>query len=186
MRLIVGLGNPGEEYAHTRHNIGFDVVDLLAEELPSSVYWKSECGALCAHVRIEGVEAILMKPLSFMNASGGPVASMVRKHRIALDEIIVIHDDLDLPVGTIRVKPGGGLGGHNGLKSIEAKLGTREWVRVKVGIGRPLGRKSVVDHVLEKPRKDEAEPIAATIAEAAEAVRYLLVHTVGETQNRFN
>lgn len=186
MDLIVGLGNPGEEYAHTRHNIGFDVIDRIVGDLPTSVYWKSEGGALCAHVTLAGREAILMKPMSFMNASGGPVASIVKKYGIKVEEIIVIHDDLDLPPGKLRVKEGGGLGGHNGLRSIDAKLGTREWVRVKVGIGHPPGRKPVVEHVLEHPRKDEAEAIEGAIQEAAEAVIYLMDHTVEETQNRFN
>ncbi len=186
MKLIVGLGNPGDEYAHTRHNVGFDAIDLVAEDLPGTPYWKSEGGALCAHVRRGDEEVILCKPQSFMNASGGPVATIMRKYAIDPSDLIIIHDDLDLPVGTIRVKSGGGLGGHNGLRSIEQKLGGRDWTRVKVGIDHPPGRKSVTDHVLSRPRKDEADSLQEAIGRAAHAAQFLLDHSVIEAQNHFN
>ena len=125
MRLIVGLGNPGDDYAHTRHNAGFDAIDDLAEQLRAT-YWKTECGALTAKVKYRGEELILAKQQSYMNVSGGPVKQLCATYRIAPADIVVIHDELDIDPGTVRVKFGGGLAGHNGLKSIADKLQTKD------------------------------------------------------------
>ena len=153
MHIICGLGNPGEEYEHTRHNAGFDSVDALAEELRVN-YWKNECGALTAKTTYRGEDLLLVKPQGFMNTSGGPLKKVCQAYSATADDVIVIHDELDIDPGTIRVKHGGGLAGHNGLKSIADKLQTKDWTRIRVGIGRPPGRMSVVDWVLGRPKKD--------------------------------
>ena len=141
IKLVVGLGNPGPEYADNRHNAGFMAVDELARELRAT-YWKSEHGALTAHVKRGGQELILAKPQSFMNTSGGPVSKIAAAYKIAPEEILVIHDELDIPNGDVRVKVGGGHGGHNGLRSIHDKLGSNAYARVRVGIDHPPGRKA--------------------------------------------
>lgn len=141
-RLIAGLGNPGPEYEATRHNAGFLALDLLADELGAR-YWKNESGALVAHVQHGDEELLLVKPQAYMNTSGGPISKLAAAYKIAPAELLVIHDEMDLDPGTIRVKVGGGHGGHNGLKSIHAKLGSDAYTRVRVGTGHPPGRKSV-------------------------------------------
>ena len=125
IKLVVGLGNPGPEYDGTRHNAGFLVLDRVAAEFGAN-YWKSECGAETAHVTRNGQELLLAKPQSYMNTSGGPVSKLAAAYKVKPAEILVIHDDMDLEPGTIRVKVGGGHAGHNGLKSIHAKLGSNE------------------------------------------------------------
>lgn len=183
--LIVGLGNPGSEYEHTRHNAGFDALDLIADEVGAR-YWKTECGALCAHVDRHGHALILAKPQSFMNLSGSSVSQLVKKYGVALDHVIVIHDDLDIPVGDIRVKFGGGLAGHNGLKSIADKTSSRDWARIRVGIGRPPGRMDAADYVLRAPRGEEREALEQAQARAAEAVLFYLDNGLVKAQDRFN
>ena len=191
MRVAVGLGNPGEEYAHTRHNAGFEVVDLLASEW-GVTYWKNTCGALVGEGKLRHSDGsvekvILAKPQSFMNTSGGPVSKLMRTHKAAPDHLIVIHDELDIDPGTIRVKFGGGHAGHNGLRSICDKLGTRDWYRVRIGIGRPPGRKPVVDWVLSRPRsKDDTEAFDHAVAEGSNAVLCLIDNGLEKTQQRFN
>lgn len=183
--LIAGLGNPGEEYAHTRHNAGFLVVDELAREAGAR-FWKDECGAKTARARMAGAEVLLAMPQSFMNTSGGPVSKLCREYGVAPDRLIVIHDELDIPAGTIRVKFGGGHAGHNGLRSICDKLGSRDWFRVRIGIGRPPGRMPVADFVLKRPRGEEEDLFAQAVHEGAEAVPYLMEHGLQRTQGRFN
>lgn len=185
MHLIVGLGNPGDEYAHTRHNAGFDAVDLIAEEYRAN-YWKTECGALTAKVRIAGEEALLAKPQSYMNTSGGPVKQLCSAYGIKPVDVVVLHDELDIEPGSIRVKFGGGLAGHNGLKSIADKLQTKDWTRIRVGIGRPPGRMQVVDWVLTVPRKDGWEDFVQGTQLAAEAVPFFLENGLEKTQQKFN
>jgi len=158
MRVVVGLGNPGEEYAHTRHNAGFEVVDLLASEW-GVTYWKNTCGALVGEGKLRHSDGsiekvILAKPQSFMNLSGGPTSKLCKEYDCPVEELIVIHDELDINPGTVKVKKGGGHAGHNGLKSIIEKCGSRDFLRVRTGIGRPPGRMSVVDFVLGTPKKD--------------------------------
>lgn len=185
MYLIVGLGNPGAEYEHTRHNAGFDTVDALAEEMGCR-YWKTEGGALAAKGKWRGEEVVLAKPQSYMNTSGGPVKTLMKAYGVAPDHLIVIHDELDIDPGTIRVKFGGGHAGHNGLRSICDKLGTRDWYRVRIGIGRPPGRKPVVDWVLSQPRKDDVEAFEHAVTEGAAAVTFLIDNGLEKTQQRFN
>lgn len=183
--LVVGLGNPGEEYAHTRHNAGFDAIDALGSEAGAR-YWKNECGALTAKGVLAGADVVLAKPQSFMNVSGGPVKQLCNAYGIAPDHLIVIHDDLDIEPGHIRVKFGGGHAGHNGLRSICDKLGTRDWFRVRCGIGRPPGRMPVTDFVLKVPRKDEADDFAHACDRAVQAVPFLIANGLEKAQNQFN
>ena len=183
--VVAGLGNPGEEYAHTRHNAGFDGVDELAQQA-GSPFWKSESGALAARVSLAGQDVLLVKPQSFMNTSGGPLSKLLKLYGVGPDKLIVIHDELDIDPGTIRVKQGGGHAGHNGLKSIEEKLGTRDWLRIRIGIGRPPGRMPTADYVLKRPRGDEEELFCEAVHRGTEAVPFLIEHGLVETQNRFN
>lgn len=188
MILVVGLGNPGDEYAHTRHNAGFDTIDILAERW-GATYWKNKCGALVAEVKpreLGGEEVALAKPQSFMNLSGGPVSKLVKDYGVKIDEVIVIHDDLDLAPGTIRVKQGGGHAGHNGLRSIIDKNGSREFFRVRVGIGRPPGKMPVVDFVLKTPQKQAKEDFEQGCELAADACVSLITDGLQKTQNTFN
>ena len=185
MYLIVGLGNPGEEYEHTRHNAGFDTIDCLAEQAGAR-YWKSECGALSAKGKLAGEEVVLAKPQSFMNTSGGPVKQLCKAYDVPADHLIVIHDDLDIEPGKIRVKFGGGHAGHNGLRSICDKLCTRDWFRVRVGIGRPPGRMPVADYVLSRPRGEEHDDFVFACDRAAQAVPYLIEKGLEKTQTQFN
>lgn len=188
MHLIVGLGNPGDEYAHTRHNAGFDTIDLLAEAWGAR-YWKNTCGALVAEVKpaaLGGEAVVLAKPQSFMNLSGGPVSKLMKEYGLAPQEVIVIHDDLDLDPGAIRVKQGGGHAGHNGLRSIIDKTTSRDFNRVRVGIGRPPGKMPVVDFVLARPRKDALEDFEQGCYRASEACASLIQNGLSKTQNTFN
>lgn len=185
VKLVVGLGNPGPEYADNRHNAGFMVLDKLGAELRAT-YWKTEHGALTAHVKYQGAELILAKPQSFMNASGGPVSKIAAAYRIKPEEILVIHDEMDIPAGDVRVKCGGGHGGHNGLKSIHAKLGSNAYTRVRVGIGHPPGRKPVVDYVLQAPRGAELEAFQVAVGVAADAARCVVDDGPAKAQNRYN
>ena len=189
MRVVVGLGNPGEEYAHTRHNAGFDTIDVLAQDWGVS-YWKNTCGSLVGEgkVRLNGelTKVILVKPQSFMNLSGGPVSKLLKEYDCPVDELIVIHDELDIDPGTVKVKKGGGHAGHNGLKSIIEKCGSRDFMRVRCGIGRPPGRMSVVDFVLGVPKKDAKDDFDAAVQRSAEAVESLLEKGLARTQDVFN
>ena len=183
--LIVGLGNPGDEYAHTRHNAGFDTVDSLANELGVR-YWKTEGGALVGKVSWHDFDLILAKPQSYMNTSGGPVKTLCSTYKVSPDHLVVIHDELDIDSGTIRVKFGGGHAGHNGLRSICDKLGTRDWFRVRCGIGRPPGRLPVADWVLSRPKKEAEQDFAQAVQLAAQATLFLLENGLEKTQQKFN
>lgn len=183
--LIVGLGNPGEEYAHTRHNAGFEVVSELADEAGAR-FWKSECGASTARGSLVGEEVLFALPQSYMNTSGGPVSKLCREYKVPLDRLIVIHDELDISAGSLRVKFGGGHAGHNGLRSICDKLGSRDWYRVRIGIGRPPGRMPVAEYVLKRPRGEEEDLFRQAIHEGAQAVPYLMEQGLAKTQSRFN
>ncbi|MDY4121914.1 MAG: aminoacyl-tRNA hydrolase [Ellagibacter isourolithinifaciens] len=185
MFLIVGLGNPGEEYEHTRHNAGFDTVDKIASEIGVR-YWKNECGALTGKGAYHDIDVVLAKPQSYMNTSGGPVKQLMNAYGVSPDRLVVIHDELDIDSGTIRVKFGGGHAGHNGLRSICDKLGTRDWSRVRCGIGRPPGRMPVADYVLSLPKKDAADDFAQATDLGCEAALFLIEHGLEKTQQKFN
>ena len=173
IRLVCGLGNPGAEYEQTRHNAGFAVVDALAER-HGARYWKSQAGCLVTTVRIAGRDVTLAKPQGFMNTSGGPLSKLMRELRIHPEELLVVHDEVDLPAGEVRDKFGGGLNAHNGLRSIRAKLGPADFGRVRVGIGRPPGRMSVADWALRKLKGNFAEEFDITCEQAADVVEGLL------------
>ncbi|MDR1713295.1 MAG: aminoacyl-tRNA hydrolase [Coriobacteriales bacterium] len=167
--LIVGLGNPGPEYQNTRHNAGFKVVDVLAEELGVN-YWKTAGEALCGETTLSGDKIVLVKPLKFMNLSGGPVKGACKRYGMQVGDLLIIHDELDLPVGTLRFKQGGGHAGHNGLRSIHEAIGP-DYARLRVGIGRPPGRMNAADYVLQKLSGEVLEQLDVTAAEAAALTR---------------
>lgn len=190
MYAVIGLGNPGEEYAHTRHNAGFDTVDVLASAW-GVTYWKTTCGSLVAEGKMRKSDGtvekvILAKPQSFMNLSGGPVSHVCKEYGVTPEELIVIHDELDINPGSVRVKKGGGHAGHNGLRSIIEKLGTRDFMRVRVGVGRPPGKMKVADFVLSTPRKDAKEEFEASCDRASQAVESLINRGLERTQGEFN
>ncbi len=166
IRLIVGLGNPGREYADTRHNAGFWFCERLAERLGVSLSVESRFHGLVGHGRQQGVWLLL--PQTFMNRSGQAVGALARFHRIPPAEILVVHDELDIPPGQLRLKFGGGLGGHNGLKDITAHLGTQDYWRLRIGIGHPGDRNEVVNYVLKPPRREERDEIDPAIDRALE------------------
>ncbi len=171
VRIICGLGNPGDEYARTRHSIGFATVDALAATHGAN-YWKSEAGCQVARVRIAGREVVLAKPQDYMNTSGGPLSKLMRQLKVAPNEVLVVHDEVDLPAGTVRAKFGGGLNAHNGLRSISNKLGTPDFARVRCGIGRPPGKMSVADYALRQLKGkylEEFELLAMDAARVCEA-----------------
>jgi PTH1 family peptidyl-tRNA hydrolase len=168
IRLIVGLGNPGAEYEQTRHNAGFWLVDQLG-----SLSRETRFQALAGKTRIAGQEVWLLEPQTYMNRSGQSVGAIARFYKITPDEILVAHDELDLPPGTAKIKKGGSSGGHNGLKDITAALGTQDYWRLRIGIGHPreLGlQQPVVDFVLHRPRKDEMSAIEAAIMKSVEVI----------------
>lgn len=177
IRLIAGLGNPGPEYEQTRHNAGFWLVDNLANALPHChLQRESRFNALVAKSRIGGQEVLLVEPQTFMNLSGRAVGAIARFFKIAPEEILVAHDELDLPPGVAKVKKAGSSGGHNGLKDIAAALGTQDFWRLRIGVGHPReqGLKSpVIDFVLHRPRKEEQGLIDEAIAKSLEVIPLL-------------
>ncbi len=184
-RLVVGLGNPGPEYANSRHNAGFMVVDMLAENLRVS-YWRDEAGAKVATVRLGEEDFVLAKPQTFMNVSGKAVRKLAAAYDVRLTDLVVVHDDIDLPPGTVRAKQGGGHGGHNGLRSLVEQLGSGDFTRVRVGVGRPPGRMDAADWVLEPLSPRAADELSATIPSAAQAVVHVLEHGVDSAMREHN
>ena len=184
-RLVVGLGNPGPEYENTRHNAGFMTVDLLAQTLRAA-YWKDQGGAKVAHVRLGEDELVLVKPQTFMNISGKAVRKLAETYKVPVDQVVIVHDDLDLQEGSVRAKKGGGHGGHNGLRSLSEQLGSGDYLRVRIGIGRPLGRMAPADFVLEQLRREASERLAALIPTAAQCVMTLLEQGVDATMREYN
>ena len=184
IRMIAGLGNPGDEYAQTRHNAGFKAIDELARQA-NVTYWKNQAGAEVASIKVNDAEAegdkrevILVKPQSYMNTSGGPISKLCAQYKVSVEELLVIHDELDIPAGDVRIKVGGGHAGHNGLRSIIDKMGSRDFSRVRVGIGNPPGRMPVADFVLKQLRSREAEDFDETTVRAAEAAATALTRGV--------
>lgn len=166
MKLIVGLGNPGEKYALTRHNIGFIWLQQLAAELKVSFISEAKFHGLCASGIYQGEPFRLLMPQTYMNTSGMATASLCRFYQCNPEQLLVIHDELDLPPGTIKLKLGGGSGGHNGLKDIIARLGNKDFWRLRIGIGHPGNRAAVVDYVLHPPSKEEASLIDESISKS--------------------
>jgi peptidyl-tRNA hydrolase, PTH1 family len=184
--LVIGLGNPGPDYADTRHNVGFGVVELLAARAGGGRFSKHRANADVLEGRLAGRRVVFAKPRTYMNVSGGPVAGLVRYFSVPVEDLIVIHDDLDLGFGVIRLKRGGGEGGHNGLRSISASLGTKEYLRVRFGIGRPPGRQDPSDYVLKRFSGTERKELEFAIDLAADAAEALLSDGLEPAQNRFH
>lgn len=170
IRLIVGLGNPGLEYEQTRHNAGFWLVDNLANSLPGCrLQRESRFNAMVAKTAIAGNDVWLLEPLTYMNRSGQSVGALARFYKLNPDEVLVVHDELDLPPGVAKIKKGGSSGGHNGLKDITAALGTQDYWRLRIGIGHPRSmnlQQPVVDFVLHRPRKEEQALIEESIGKS--------------------
>jgi PTH1 family peptidyl-tRNA hydrolase len=185
MRLVVGLGNPGRGYARNRHNVGFMVVDLLAERWGVGAF-RAKFGGHLGEGRIAGDKVALLKPQSYMNCSGQVVAPAARFFGVAPADLVVIHDDLDLDFGRLKVKVGGGHGGHNGLRSIFADLGSQDFVRVRLGIGRPPPRMDGADYVLQDFSRVETKELPFVLGDAADAVEMILQAGVTSAMNRFN
>ena len=184
--LVVGLGNPGDEYAGTRHNVGADVIALLSERHGGRLRAGKEL-ARSGEVRIGGRLVALAFPQTYMNESGRSVSALVRRHGIEdLHRLVIVHDELDLPVGRIQVKEGGGIAGHNGLRSIRDHLHSTDFLRVRIGIGHPPGRTEGADYVLRRPSKAEREELAVVVQEAADAVEAILGDGAAVAMNRFN
>lgn len=183
MKLIVGLGNPGREYHSTRHNVGFDTIDRLAGDFRIHVRSRRSHSLLGEGV-IGGEKVVLAKPLTFMNLSGQAVGDMARYYHVAHQDIIVICDDVNLPLGKLRIRPKGSAGGHNGLKSVIQSLGADDFVRVRIGIGSP--RNEMISHVLSRFAKAEQDTIRYAIARAADAVKEIVVEGTEQAMNRFN
>jgi PTH1 family peptidyl-tRNA hydrolase len=183
--LVVGLGNPGAKYAGNRHNVGFLVVDLLAERMGAR--FKAHKGrADVVEGRLAGQRVVLAKPSSYMNLSGGPVASLRDFFKVPAERIVVVHDELDLPFATLRLKRGGGDNGHNGLRSLTQSLGTKEYLRVRWGIGRPPGRQDPADFVLKDFTAVERKELPFHVDRAADAVEALLTTSLEAAQNTFH
>ena len=184
--LVVGLANPGNDYAGTRHNLGADVVRLVADRHGGS-FRKSRERADVAEVRVGDLRLVLAIPHTYMNLSGEAVAPLVKRHGIEDPEkLVVVHDELDLPAGRVKVKQGGGLAGHNGLRSIKSHLHTDAFLRVRIGVGRPPNARQGADHVLRRPGKAEKAELDVAVVEAADAVELVLTEGVGVAMNRYN
>lgn len=183
--VVVGLGNPGPAYAGNRHNAGFMVLDLLAERLGAK--FKAHKGrADTVEGRLAGARVVLAKPKCYMNESGGPAASLRDFFKVPVDRIIVVHDELDIPYATLRLKLGGGDNGHNGLKSMTKSLGSKEYLRVRFGIGRPPGRQDPADFVLKDFSPPERKELPFHIDRAADAVEALVSGSLEIAQNTFH
>lgn len=181
IRIIAGLGNPGASYVGTRHNVGFAVLDAFADSL--NAVWKADAAhrGLVAH----GPGVLLVKPQTFMNDSGACIGALMRYFRFTPEQVLVVYDDIALPPGTLRLRAGGSAGGHNGMKSIIAHLGSEKFPRLRLGIG-SHGGKSLISHVLGSFSPDEKEIITPAISRAAEALGFLLAHDIPSTANIYN
>ena len=183
--LIIGLGNPGAQYAANRHNLGFMTVDVLARRVGGS-FKSHKTNADVLEARVADTRCVLAKPRVFMNTSGGPAAGLAKFFKTPLDHIVVIHDELDLEPGSMRIKLGGGDNGHNGLKSLRASLGSGEFYRVRLGIGRPPGRQDPADFVLRDFPAAEREDVGVQVERAADAIELLVAQGLVAAQNAFN
>jgi PTH1 family peptidyl-tRNA hydrolase len=197
MKLIIGLGNPGEKYKQTRHNMGFVVLDQLANELESKGTWKKDTKrkSCVRNVSYHHCSIVLAKPQTFMNKSGDATASLIAYYNVSLPDVIVVHDDIDLPFGKLRIKSGGGSGGHNGLASIIASVGSEEFIRVRVGIGKEEWFRSgeihktyddAADYVLDRCCRRERERLPEIVTVCVQALVTILNDGVASAMNSFN
>ena len=183
--LIVGLGNPGQKYEHTRHNMGFLTVELLAEKAGvklNKVKFKSACNIM----RFAGCKCLVMKPQTYMNLSGEAVREAVQFYKIPADHVLVIYDDISLPVGKLRVRPTGSAGGHNGIKNIIAHLGTQDFPRVKIGVGAPGADGDMVDWVIGAPSQAERKVLMESFEKAIQAAECIIEQGCQQAMNKFN
>jgi peptidyl-tRNA hydrolase, PTH1 family len=185
VKLIVGLGNPGKQYEETRHNVGFKVLDLLADRVAVRVD-KVKDQALVGEMGCAGEKLLLIKPQTYMNLSGQAVGSIARWHKVKAEDILIIYDDLDLPVGKVRIRARGSAGGHNGIKSLIAHLGTDEFPRIRVGINKPPVGIPVPDYVLSNFLPNERESIGEAIVRSAEAVQTWLEKGIIAAMNHYS
>ena len=183
--LVVGLGNPGDEYRGSRHNLGAEVVELLAKRHGGRLRKRKE-RALVDEVTIDGRRVALAIPLTYVNDSGHAVGALVRRFGVDPEQLVVVHDELDLPVAELKVKSGGGLAGHNGLRSIVAHLHTQDFQRVRIGVGKPVSKERGADHVLNRFSKRERAEVDVTVEQAADAVETIVREGVDVAMNRFN
>ena len=183
--LVVGLGNPGDEYARTRHNVGAEVVELLATRHGAKLK-KGKERARVDEVRIGGKRVALAIPLTYMNDSGESVGLLARRYGVEPEQVVIVHDELDLPVAVLKVKSGGGLAGHNGLRSIKSHLHSDEFLRVRIGVSKPVSKEKGADHVLNRFGKRERADIDVTIEQAADAVELIAADGVDAAMNRYN
>ncbi len=185
VKLIIGLGNPGNEYKSTRHNVGFMVIDELASDFGIAVN-KRRYKAFYGRGIINDTEVILSKPQTFMNLSGSAVASMLKAFNLRVTDLIVIHDDMDIELGKMRIRTKGSSGGHRGIKSIIDAIGTDSFVRIKIGIGRPRAGMDPSDYVLTNFKKDELPMLKEAKNRASEAISFLIKNDVVAAMNRYN
>jgi len=187
MKVIVGLGNPGPKYGLTKHNVGFMLVNALAERLGiRETEWKDKFEALVAETRIGTEKVLLVKPLTYMNESGRAVGPLLSWYKLEPEDLVVVHDDMDIPAGTIRIRKKGSAGGHNGIKSLLAHVGDEHFTRVRIGIGRPLPGWSVIDHVLAPFPSEEVPKIRAAIEYLLPAVETIVTEGTDLAMNKYN
>lgn len=184
--LVVGLGNPEDEYGGTRHNIGADFVQFLAEQNHRSLDVNKRIHCREAQVQFLGENVGLVVPMSWMNTSGDPVQQAARWHKVSPDHIVVAHDDLDVELGRLKVKSGGGAGGHNGLRDLDRALGTRDYLRLRIGIGRPPGRMAGKDFVLRRFAPAERTVVDVSLEQAVDALGMMITAGLAEAQNAFH
>lgn len=180
--LIVGIGNPGPAYRRTKHNVGAEIVERLADELHVELK-RTRAQARVADARLEDVPIVLAVPTTYVNESGRPVARLVRKQNVPVDRLVVVQDELDLAPGVVRLKAGGGTAGHNGLRSIEAALRSRDFLRIRVGVGKPPSKEEGADHVLSKFTPHERELVDAASERAVDGIRLLVRGGIDAAQN---
>jgi PTH1 family peptidyl-tRNA hydrolase len=185
MKLIVGLGNPGRKYDGTRHNVGFEVVDALARR--HGAEWEAAPRGIEALVgRWRTADSVLVKPLTYMNLSGGAVVPLLQFYKVDPVDLLVLVDEVHLDLGRLRIRRSGSAGGHNGLKSLIASLGSQEFARLRIGVGRGDGRRDLADHVLAKFDADERATVAEMVDRSADAVELFVIEGIGPVMNRYN
>lgn len=185
MKIIAGLGNPGAEYAHTKHNVGFMLVDALADHLNAPA-WKEDFFSAMTEVRIGGEKVFLVKPLTYMNNSGEAIGPMLSYYKMETDDLTVVHDDMDIPAGMVRIRKKGSSGGHNGIKSVIAHVGGEDFARVRIGIGRPPAGWTVINHVLAPFSSEDVPKIREAINYLLPAVECIVTDGVDLAMNRYN
>ncbi|MGH2362410.1 MAG: aminoacyl-tRNA hydrolase [bacterium] len=185
MKLIAGLGNPGTKYRDTRHNVGFEVADLLAWR-HGAAFESTPGEALVARLRTVGDGLLIVKPLTFMNLSGHAVAELIRYYRIALPDVLIVVDEINLPLGRLRIRARGSHGGHNGLRSVAGQLGTDDYARLRIGVGRGDGRRDLADHVLARFEPDEREIMRTAVDRAADAAEMFVTDDIGKVMTTYN